>query len=313
MVGLNATGGSTNLTLHLIAMARAAGILITWQDMFELSEATPLLARVYPNGLADVNHFHAAGGLAFMIGELLEAGLLHADTRTVAGTGLEMYTREPKLDENGAIRWEDGPGESHDRNVLRPISDPFQPEGGLKFLTGNLGAAVIKISAVKPEHRLIEGPARIFHTQNAVVEAFKAGELDRDFICVVRFQGPKACGMPELHSLTPQLSVLLDKGFKVALVTDGRMSGASGRVPAAIHLSPEAADGGPIARLRDGDRIRLDTQAGTLEVLEAGFAERAPVSADLTDVHYGTGRELFTAFRHMVTRAEDGATVFIGE
>ena len=313
MVGLNATGGSTNLTLHLIAMARAAGIVITWQDMFELSEVTPLMARVYPNGLADVNHFHAAGGLAFMIGELLEAGLLHGDTRTVAGTGLEMYTREPKLDGDGAIRWEDGPRQSHDRNVLRPLSEPFQPQGGLKFLTGNLGASVIKISAVKPEHRVIEGPARVFHTQKDVVEAFRAGELDRDFICVVRFQGPKACGMPELHSLTPQLSVLLDKGFKVALVTDGRMSGASGRVPAAIHLSPEAAAGGPIAKLRDGDRIRLDTQAGTLEVLEDGFDAREPVTADLTDMHYGTGRELFAAFRHVVTRAEDGATVFIRE
>jgi len=313
LVGLNATGGSTNQTIHLIAMARAAGIQITWQDMYELSEVTPLMARVYPNGVADVNHFHGAGGIAFLVGELLDAGLLHPDTRTVMGTGLDMYTRAPKLDENGELQWGDGPRESKDRNVLRPASDPFQPKGGLKFLRGNLGAAVIKISAVKPEHQLIEGPARVFHTQKAVVDAFKAGELDQDFVCVLRFQGPKACGMPELHSLTPQLSVLLDRGFKVALVTDGRMSGASGRVPAAIHLSPEAAAGGPIAKLRDGDRIRLDAQAGTLEVLEEGFEAREPVTVDLTDVHYGWGRELFNAFRHVVTRAEDGATVFIEE
>lgn len=313
IVGLHATGGSTNLTLHLIAMARAAGIILTWQDMVDLSEVTPLMARVYPNGLSDVNHFHKAGGLGFMIGDLLDAGLLHGDTRTVAGTGLALYTEAPELDADGGVTWNKGTDESRDRNVLRPVSDPFQSTGGLTFLNGNIGAAVIKTSAVKPDRQVIEAPARIFHSQQAVREAFDAGELDHDFICVVRFQGPKACGMPELHGLTPQLSVLQDKGFKVALVTDGRMSGASGRVPAAIHLSPEAADGGAIAKIRDGDMIRLDATTGVLEVLADGFAAREPVMIDLSDNNYGSGRELFQTLRDAVTPAEDGAMTFGGQ
>ncbi len=313
MVGLHATGGSTNLTLHLIAMARAAGVLIDWDDMAALSEATPLMARVYPNGIADVNHFHAAGGLQFMIGELLGAGLLHEDVRTVAGDGLSRYTQEPKLGPDGELVWENGPSESLTTDILRPVAAPFQKSGGLKRLDGPLGEAVIKISAVKPERHVVEAPARIFHDQEAVKTAWKAGELDRDVIVVVRFQGPKANGMPELHSLTPALGVLQDKGFKVALVTDGRMSGASGKVPAAIHVSPEAADGGPIARLRDGDVIRLDAAAGRLEVLvePSAFAAREPVSPDLSGNEHGIGRELFAAFRAHVGPAGTGAAVVV--
>ncbi|MDF2235435.1 phosphogluconate dehydratase [Albimonas sp. CAU 1670] len=312
MVGLNATGGSTNLVLHLVAMARAAGVLIDWSDMAEISAVTPLMARVYPNGLADVNHFHAAGGLGCMIGELLSAGLLHEDVKTVAGPGLSRYTAEPKL--NGErVAWEDGAGESLNRDILRPASDPFQKTGGLRLLGGNLGSSVIKISAVKPENHVIEAPARVFHDQEAVKAAFKAGEFDRDMIVVVRFQGPKANGMPELHSLTPPLGVTLDRGHKVALVTDGRMSGASGKVPAAIHLSPEAADGGPIARIRDGDVIRLDAAAGTLEVLVPAeeFNARPPAQPDLSANHEGIGRELFAAFRASVGAAETGAAVVV--
>jgi phosphogluconate dehydratase len=310
IVGLNATGGSTNHTLHLIAMAAAAGITLTWEDMFEISEATPLMARVYPNGIADVNQFHAAGGMSFLIGELLKAELLHDDVRTVLGRGLEPYARPASLGEDGALQWGEAGGECRDRSVLRPSSEPFQPQGGLKFLKGNVGAAVIKISAVKPEHLTVEAPARVFTAQEAVRAAFEAGELDRDCICVVRFQGPRACGMPELHSLTPFLTVLQDRGFRVALVTDGRMSGASGRVPAAIHVSPEGADGGNIAKIRDGDRMRLDCLAGTLDVLEEGFAGRPAVKADLSANESGLGRELFRPFREMVSRSELGATVF---
>ncbi|MEJ8572978.1 phosphogluconate dehydratase [Microbaculum marinum] len=312
MVGLNATGGSTNLVLHLVAMARAAGIEIDWQDMEEISEVTPLMARVYPNGLADVNHFHAAGGLGFMIGELLDAGLLHEDVSTIAGPGLRRYTEEPML-ENDALVWRGGAAGSGSENILRPASSPFQPTGGLRLLGGNLGRAVIKVSAVKPEHRVVEAPVRVFHDQESVKEAFRAGELDRDVIVVVRFQGPKANGMPELHSLTPSLGVALDRGHRIALVTDGRMSGASGKVPAAIHLSPEAADGGPIARLRDGDVIRLDAQAGILEakVDAAEFAAREPARPDLSASHEGIGRELFAAFRAAVGPAETGAAVVV--
>ncbi|SEA53787.1 phosphogluconate dehydratase [Rubrimonas cliftonensis] len=313
MVGLHATGGSTNLTLHLIAMARAAGVLIDWDDMAALSEATPLMARVYPNGIADVNHFHAAGGLQFMIGELLGAGLLHEDVRTVAGDGLSRYTQEPKLGPDGELVWENGPSESLTTDILRPVSAPFQKSGGLKRLDGPLGEAVIKVSAVKPERHVVEAPCAVFHDQEAVKAAWKAGELDRDVIVVVRFQGPKANGMPELHSLTPALGVLQDKGFKVALVTDGRMSGASGKVPAAIHVSPEAADGGPIARLRDGDVIRLDAAAGRLEVLveASAFAAREPVAPDLSANEHGIGRELFAAFRAHVGPAGTGAAVVV--
>ena len=312
MVGLNATGGSTNLVLHLVAMARAAGVLIDWSDMAEISAVTPLMARVYPNGIADVNHFHAAGGLGCMIGELLSAGLLHEDVKTVAGPGLSRYTAEPKL-AGERVSWEAGAGESLNRDILRPASDPFQKTGGLRLLGGNLGKAVIKVSAVKPENQVIEAPARVFHDQEAVKAAFKAGEFDRDLIVVVRFQGPKANGMPELHSLTPPLGVTLDRGHKVALVTDGRMSGASGKVPAAIHLSPEAADGGPIAKIRDGDMIRLDASAGTLEVLVPAeeFEAREPARPDLTGSHEGIGRELFAAFRASVGAAETGAAVVV--
>ena len=312
MVGLNATGGSTNLVIHLVAMARAAGLVIDWQDMAEISAVTPLMARIYPNGLADVNHFHAAGGLGYMIGELLSAGLLHEDVRTVAGPGLSRYTQEPKLDGDRVV-WTEGAGQTGNDKILRPVTDPFQPSGGLKLLKGNLGNAVIKISAVKSEHRIVEAPCRIFHDQDAVKAAFKAGEIDRDMIVVVRFQGPRANGMPELHSLTPPLGVALERGHKMALVTDGRMSGASGKVPAAIHLGPEANDGGPIARLRDGDVLRLDAEAGSLEALvdAAEFAARTPAEADLTASHEGFGRELFAAFRHAVGSAETGATVLV--
>ncbi|MEI2385694.1 phosphogluconate dehydratase [Breoghania sp. JC706] len=312
LVGLNATGGSTNLVLHLVAMARAAGIHLDWQDMAEISAVTPLMARVYPNGLADVNHFHAAGGLAYMIGELLEAGLLHEDVRTIAGEGLSHYTQEPKL-EGDEIVWGDGPRTSGNDAILRPVSDPFQADGGLKQLSGNLGRAVIKTSAVKPERHVVEAPVRVFHDQEEVKAAFKAGELDRDLVVVVRFQGPKANGMPELHSLTPALGVTQDRGHKVALVTDGRMSGASGKVPAAIHVSPEAADGGPIARLKDGDVVRLDATAGTLEVLvdAAEFAAREPARPDLSANRHGIGRELFAAFREAVGTADTGAAVVV--
>ncbi|WP_321343506.1 phosphogluconate dehydratase [Breoghania sp.] len=312
LVGLNATGGSTNLVLHLVAMARAAGIQLDWQDMADISAVTPLMARVYPNGLADVNHFHAAGGLGYMIGELLEAGLLHEDVRTVAGDGLSLYRREPKL-RDGEIVWEDGASSSGNGAILRPVSDPFQINGGLRLLSGNLGRAVIKTSAVKPANHVVEAPVRIFHDQEEVKAAFKAGEFDHDMVVVVRFQGPKANGMPELHSLTPALGVTLDRGYKVALVTDGRMSGASGKVPAAIHVSPEAADGGPIARLRDGDIVRLDAQDGALEVLvdAAEFAAREPARPDLSANAHGLGRELFAAFREAVGTAETGAAVVV--
>ncbi|MEL6170224.1 MAG: phosphogluconate dehydratase [Pseudomonadota bacterium] len=307
IVGLMATGGSTNLVLHLPAMARAAGVILDIEDFNDISAVTPLMAKVYPNGLADVNHFHAAGGLGYMIGELLGDGLLHADTSTVAGDGLERYTKEPKLTEAGLI-WEDGAGATLNDKILRPASDPFQPSGGLKELKGNLGRAVMKVSAVKPEHHVIEAPARVFHDQTSVKDAFKAGEITEDTVVVVRFQGPKANGMPELHSLTPTLAVLLDRGIKVALVTDGRMSGASGKVPAAIHLAPEAAAGGPLARVVDGDVIRVDAVAGTITVLAGDFDTRTPVQPDLSANEVGLGRELFAAFRAGCGDAATGAS-----
>ncbi|MEO0913192.1 MAG: dihydroxy-acid dehydratase, partial [Pseudomonadota bacterium] len=310
IVGLMATGGSTNLLIHLLAMARAAGVILDWEDFARLSDATPLMARVYPNGLADVNHFHAAGGLGYMIGELLDAGLLHDDTRTVAGDGLARYAQEPKL-KDGAIVWEDGTGESLNEKILRPASDPFQPTGGMARLSGNLGTGVMKVSAVKPEHRIIEAKARVFHDQEEVKAAYKAGELTEDVVVVVRFQGPKANGMPELHSLTPILAVLLDKGLKVALVTDGRMSGASGKVPSAIHVCPEAVVGGPLARLETGDLVRVDAVAGTLNVLTEGALERPPVTADLSHYHEGNGREMFAAFRANAGSAETGACAIL--
>jgi phosphogluconate dehydratase len=309
IVGLNATGGSTNLLIHLVAMARAGGIRLDWQDFSDLSEVTPLMARVYPNGLADVNHFHAAGGLGFMIGDLLNAGLLHTDTRTVAGEGLEHYTQEPKL-LDGALTWQNGSGKSLNTKILRPAADPFQATGGLKRLTGSLGTAVMKVSAVAPEHHVIEAPARVFADQEDVKAAFKAGELTGDVVVVVRFQGPRANGMPELHSLTPLLSILQGRGQKVALVTDGRMSGASGKVPAAIHVCPEALDGGPIAKLRDGDLVRVDATTGALSILTPDVLDRPAEQADLSANQSGTGRELFATFRNAVGAADTGASVF---
>lgn len=309
IVGLNATGGSTNLLIHLVAMARAGGIVLDWEDFSDLSDVTPLMARVYPNGLADVNHFHAAGGLGYMIGDLLNAGMLHPDTRTVGGDGLENYTHEPKLID-GDLSWQKGSGESLNDKILRPASDPFQTTGGLKRLTGSLGTAVMKVSAVAPEHHVVEAPVRVFADQEEVKAAFKAGEFTDDVIVVVRFQGPKANGMPELHSLTPLLSILQGRGLKVALVTDGRMSGASGKVPAAIHVCPEALDGGPISKLQDGDLLRVDATTGTLQILTPDVLTRAPAQADLAAHQAGTGRELFAAFRNTVGSADTGATVF---
>ncbi len=311
LVGLHATGGSTNHTMHLIAMAAAAGIQITWDDMSDLSDATPLLARVYPNGVADVNHFHAAGGMGFLIKELLNDGYLHEDVKTVWGTGLSGYTVEAKLIED-TLSFEQAPEESALPKVLTSTKTPFQPTGGLKLLKGNLGRSVIKVSAVKPEHRVVEAPARVFHGQEGLQAAFKAGELTGDMIAVVRFSGPGAIGMPELHKLTPALGVLQDRGFKVALLTDGRMSGASGKVPAAIHMTPEAMDGGPISKIRDGDMIRLDANEGTLTFLgdEKEFFSRTPATEDLRSQHSGMGRELFAGFRSLVGVADKGASVF---
>ena len=311
VVGLHATGGSTNHTLHLLAIARAAGIILTWEDISELSDAVPLLARVYPNGLADVNHFHAAGGMGFLIKELLKEGVLHDDVRTVFGHGLEAYTIDAKLGENGAVVRNAAADLSGDPKVLSSIHSPFQENGGLKMLTGNIGKSVIKISAVKHESRVIEAPAIIFHDQSELQQAFKDGKLERDFVAVVRFQGPKANGMPELHKLTPPLGVLQDRGFKVALLTDGRMSGASGKVPAAIHMTPEAVDGGAIGKIMDGDMIRLDAIHGTIEVLvdAAEFDARPNAVADLSGNSYGMGRELFAPFRQMVGTADHGASV----
>jgi phosphogluconate dehydratase len=311
VVALLATGGSTNHTLHLVAMAAAAGLDLTWDDFDELSAVTPTLTRLYPNGTADVNHFHAAGGTAFLIGELLNAGLLHEDVRTVGGASLAAYRHAPTLTPDGSLTFLPGPGTSGDHEVLRPVDEPFDAQGGLHTVDGNLGRAVVKVSAVAAEHRTIEAPARVFSSQDALHEAFAAGALDRDVVVVVRFQGPRANGMPELHRLTPPLSVLQDRGHRVALVTDGRMSGASGAVPAAIHVSPEAAAGGPLARVRDGDVIRLDADKGLLELLVSGeeFAARPP-AADVPPAAYGTGRELFGVFRQAVGSAEEGAAVF---
>ena len=311
LVGLHATGGSTNHTMHLIAIAAAAGLQVTWDDMSDLSDATPLLARVYPNGVADVNHFHAAGGMGFLIQELLESGHLHEDVKTVWGEGLSGYKVEAKLIED-KLTFEPAPKESALPKVLTSTKTPFQETGGLKLLTGNLGRSVIKVSAVKPEHRVVEAPARVFHGQEGLQAAFKAGELTGDMIAVVRFSGPRALGMPELHKLTPSLGILQDRGFKVALLTDGRMSGASGKVPAAIHMTPEAVDGGPISKIRDGDMIRLDANEGTLTFLgdEREFLSRTPATEDLRPQHFGMGRELFAGFRSLVGVADRGASVF---
>ncbi|MFM9914459.1 MAG: phosphogluconate dehydratase [Rhizobacter sp.] len=312
IVGLLATGGSTNHTLHLVAMARSAGIRIDWDDFAELSEAVPLLARIYPNGKADVNHFHAAGGMGFMIRELLQSGLLHADVRTILGEGLGRYAVEPWL-VDGRLAWREPPTRSGDDTVLRPMADPFSADGGLKRLRGNLGRAVVKTSAVAPGHRRVHAPAVVVESQQALYELYKRGELNRNFVAVVRHQGPQANGMPELHKLTPILGVLQDQGYQVALVTDGRMSGASGKVPAAIHVSPEALAGGMIARVHDGDMVLLDCNAGTLEVEvdAATLAERSPAEGIPEDLGYG--RDLFRMFRRHAGRAENGASALFGD
>src|SRR5579863_9502732 len=312
VVGLHATGGSTNHTIHLIAMAAAAGIALNWDDFADLAEVVPLLTRIYPNGKADVNHFQAAGGMPVLIRSLLGHGLLHRDVRTVWGEGLADYVAEPGLGENGEVVWRAAPGESLDQTVLRGAEHPFQATGGLRVLDGPLGRAVIKTSAIAPDRHVIEAPARVFHSQEELHQAFKAGELFRDCVAVVRFQGPSANGMPELHKLMPPLGVAQDRGFKVALVTDGRMSGASGKVPAAIHVTPEAAAGGPIAKIRDGDLLRVDAPAGRLDVLvaPAEWAARTAESRDLSHSHSGVGRELFAAFRASVGKADQGASIF---
>ena len=311
IVGLHATGGSTNHTMHVVAMAAAAGITLTWDDFSDLADAVPLLTRVYPNGKADVNHFHAAGGMGFIIRELLGGGLLHPDVSTVNGQGLGSYTGEPALHADGSLVWHDGPAESGDATVLRGLAEPFSPHGGLRVLHGDLGKAIIKTSAVAADKHVIEAPARVFHSQDELQAAFRAGTLTGDFVAVVRFQGPKANGMPELHKLVPPLAVLQDRGQRVALVTDGRMSGASGKVPAAIHVTPEAAEGGPIAKLRDGDVIRVDALAGTLEVVGGdGWRERPVAEADLSGFHTGIGRELFAPFRAAVGAADAGGSIF---
>ncbi|MER5671670.1 phosphogluconate dehydratase [Pseudonocardia alni] len=312
IVALLATGGSTNHTMHLVAMAAAAGVQITWDDFSDLSAVVPLLARIYPNGKADVNHFHAAGGMQLLIRELLDHGLAHDDVRTVDGPGLSRYTREPFLDGDTLV-WREGATESLDKSVLRSVADPFSPDGGLRVLHGNLGRSVVKTSAVEPDHRVVEAPAVVFDDQDDLLAAFAAGELDgRDLVAVVRYQGPRANGMPELHKLTPALGLLQDRGHQVAIVTDGRMSGASGKVPAALHVTPEAAQGGPLRNVRDGDLVRLDTLNGTLSLLVDAdeFDAREPARpAGPSGPTTGTGRELFAAFRAAVGPADTGATV----
>ena len=314
IVGLMATGGSTNHTMHVVAFARAAGIIVNWDDFNEISDIIPLLTRVYPNGKADVNHFAAAGGLAFVIRELLDAGLMHEDVDTVVGHGMRAYTKEPFMIE-GKLEWRDAAAQSGDDNVIRTAANPFSADGGLRLMKGNIGRSVIKVSAVAPDHRVIEAPAIVFDDQRDVLAAFDRGELERDFIAVVRFQGPRANGMPELHKLTPQLSILQSRGFKVALVTDGRMSGASGKVPAAIHMSPEALLGGAIGKIRTGDLIRFDAEKGELDVLinEAEWLAREHAHADLRKNTHGTGRELFAGFRSLSSSAETGAMSFGGD
>jgi len=317
IVALLSTGGSTNHTLHLVAIAKAAGIVINWDDFSDLSAVVPLITRIYPNGSADVNHFHAAGGTGFVLRELLDAGLMHDDVLTVLGNSLYAHCTQPLLDgdsnnASGGVKWEAVPKISGDDTVLRPAAAPFAADGGLKLLSGNLGRAVIKVSAVKPEHRKVHAPALVFDTQEAFMAAFKAGQLDRDFVAVLRHQGPRANGMPELHALTPALGILQDKGRHVALVTDGRMSGASGKVPAAIHVTPEVLAGGKLGLVRDGDMILLDAENGLLEaqVPAAQWAQRSAAAIDLSANLTGMGRELFALFRNAVSTAEEGATTF---
>ncbi|MCF2909114.1 phosphogluconate dehydratase [Pseudoalteromonas sp. DL2-H2.2] len=322
LVGLLATGGSTNHAIHLVAMAKAAGVQVTWKDMADLSEVVPLLTRIYPNGSADVNHFQAAGGMGFLMRELRDAGYLHNDVKTIVGEGLDAYTQEPVLDVDptlimtdstgpAKVKWVDCPADSLDEEVLRPVSNPFNKQGGLQLLSGNLGKSVIKVSAVAEQHQVVSAPAKVFSSQAALQEAYTRGELNQDFIAVLKEQGPKAKGMPELHKLTPVMASLQDEGFKVAIVTDGRMSGASGKVPAAIHLAPEAVEGGPIAKVREGDLITLDAPKGEL-VLHVSDEELAQREIELTEVGptFGTGRELFSGFRNIVSSADLGASAF---
>lgn len=310
VVGLLATGGSTNHTMHLVAMARAAGVILTWEDMDELSRAVPLLARIYPNGEADVNHFHQAGGMSYLFKELRSAGLLNEDVKNMMGEGLDSYEKAPTLNEAGDAVWETVPNESADTTILRPASKPFDSEGGLRLLEGNLGQAVIKVSAVAPKYRKLEAPCIVFDDQNDLLAAFQRGELNRDFIAVVRFQGPRANGMPELHKMTPSLGLLQDRGFRVALVTDGRMSGASGKVPSAIHMSPEALSGGLIAKVQTGDMIHFDADNGIVELkVSQEELDKRESATQPTQVH-DLGRNLFGGFRSLADRSQDGASVF---
>ena len=309
IVGLMATGGSTNLLIHLIAMARASGIIIDWSDFAEISKVIPLLAKVYPNGLADVNHFHAAGGLGLVITELLGADLLHSDTQTIMGTGLEAYTKEPKII-NGELGWHSGVSSSLNSKIISTTAEPFQETGGLADLNGNLGSAVMKVSAVEKSRRKITAPVRVFNDQQSVIDAFRAGEFTNDVIIAVRYQGPRANGMPELHNLTPSMSVLQSRGLKVALITDGRMSGASGKVPAAIHMSPEALDEGPIAYLQNGDIVTVDAINGSINVENIKVFDRKVNHPDLSNNNFGVGRELFDIFRNNAGPAKAGASVF---
>jgi phosphogluconate dehydratase len=314
VIGLHATGGSTNHLLHLIAIAQAAGIELQLEDFDALSGVVPLLARIYPNGSADVNHFDAAGGMGFLIAQLLDAGLLHGDVQTINGQGMDAYRIRAQLGTDGRVERVPVAAESKDTDVLRGTANPFRADGGLRVLHGNLGTAAIKVSAVPADRLVIEAPAVVFHDQDDIKAAFERGDLDRDFVAVVRFQGPRAIGMPELHKLTPVLGVLQNRGRRVALVTDGRMSGASGKIPAAIHVTPEAADGGAIAKIHNGDIVRVDANAGTLEVKvdAAELLARKPATADLDAHHHGLGRELFGLFRRSVGTADTGASV-LGE
>ena len=311
IVGLHATGGSTNLVIHLIAMAAAAGIIITPEDFADLSEVTPLVAKVYPNSKFDINQYHAAGGLQLLFCELIDAGMLHTNVHTVAGYGLERYRYEPKLSDDNTVLWHEYNQKSLDESIVRPFSKPFQATGGLIRLQGEIGEAVIKVSAIDVDKHIIQAPAIVFHDQESVKSAFSRGELARDFVCVVRYQGPKANGMPELHGLTPILSILQDRGFKVALLTDGRMSGASGKIPAAIHVTPEALEGGPIARIRNEDMIRIDAVNGTIKVLaDDTWLQRLNCECDISHHQNGMGRELFGLFRGNVSDSSNGASVF---
>ena len=306
LIGLMATGGSTNHTIHLIAIAKAAGIIINWEDFSDLSKVIPLLTKIYPNGAADVNHFHAAGGMGFAIKTLIDNNLLHKDVNTILGFGLDKYTQEPKVID-GKIEWHRGANESLNTSILRDAAEPFSKEGGLRMLKGNIGRSIMKISAVAPENLIIEAPAIVFNEQEDLIKAFKAGELDKDFVAVVPFQGPKQNGMPELHQLTPTLTIIQKRGFKVALVTDGRMSGASGKVPAAIHVVPEARDGGLLSKLKTGDLIRVDAENGILECLDSTVINRESRHKDNSET-FGNGRELFANMRKLVSASEEGAS-----